>query len=576
MDISLAFIPRLLVLILSITKRIPGKKTKVWSILDESTLSFFRENKRSSCIGSIDLSDIQLVRIASNCQFEIKTENNSQVYTAESNEKCSEWVQKLSEYSKCATSNSEPTKSTPRKNSIFSHREEIGEHTVEVNTAKTIFENKTNETQNRRVVSGVLSKPSQEPQKPTRKSDPTKLHPWSTITEAKTHLHHVSIERDTEKKTDSLPKKQENLKNSVEIKTKITTDSKPYESVHNSSGHNLTDTKFGSLEPEAKGTPSPKSVMDSVDGKIITDITEENNENIVEEKSTNEDSTSTVSKMPENASASDTPGVLKTENSENKRDSGYSTTIGEGDRNSHENKVDGTVSSEIKQETEQTKNSNSSVTVEETNSNQNDVNTSEKTKENQDGDEEPIQTRVVMRKSRSVVSVGHDDTISVIDIDDQEFISPGRRRTGKTTQKLNPSKNADMKYEPSIDIVENSKTNTNTNTLPIFHNKKEVSEINNASEDAVDGTIGGKVEPVPLRHEIVENYIDIDKIICQGNFPNIPVLSNNAPNRQDLVCFHELKDLLESHEESSDEHSDIDSITSAEDPIQRLIRMVEV
>ncbi|XP_052071322.1 uncharacterized protein LOC127709711 isoform X2 [Mytilus californianus] len=563
--------------ILEKPSRIPGKKTKVWSILDESTLSFFRENKRSSCIGSIDLSDIQLVRITSNCQFEIKTEKNSQVYTAESNEKCSEWVQKLSEYSKCTTTNSEPTKNTPRKNSIFSHREEIGEHTVVVNAAKNIFENNTNGTENRRVVSGVLSKPSQEPSKPTRKSDPTKLHPWSTITEAKTHLHHVSIELDTEKKTDSLSKKHENLKNSLEIKTKITTDSKPYESVQNSSGHNLTDTKFGSLEPEAKGTPSPKSLMDSVDGKITTDITEENNENILEEKSTNEDSTSTVSKMPEIASASDNPSVLKTENSENKRDSGYSTTVGEGDRNSHENKVDETVSSETKRETEQTKNGNSTVTVEETNNNQNDVNTSDKTKEHQDGDEEPIETRVIMRKSRSVVSVSHDDIISVVDIDNQECKSQGRGRTCKTTQEQNPSENIDMKYKPSIDTVENSKTNTNTNTLPNFQNKKEVSEMNSASEDAVDGAIGCTVEPVPLRHEIVENYIDIDKIICQGNFPNVPVLPNNAPNRHDLVSFHELKDLLESHDESSDEHSDIDdSITNAEDPIQRLLRMVEV
>ncbi|XP_076072959.1 uncharacterized protein LOC143044734 [Mytilus galloprovincialis] len=550
---------------------IPGKKTKVWSILDESTLSFFRENKRSSCIGSIDLSDIQIVRIASNCQFEIKTENNSQVYTADSNEKCDEWVQKLTEYSKCTTTYSEPIKSTPRKNSIFNTKEAPGEHTVEVRAAKNIFENIMNVPQNKRAVSSVMSKPSQEPLKPSRKSDPTKLHPWSTITEAKTHLNHVSIERDNEEKTESLSKTEATLKNSVDIKTKITTDSKPNESVQNNSGHSLTATEFGSLEPEANVTHLPNSLKDSVDDKITTNITDVNYENI-EEEGKNENSKSTVSTIPEIAAASNNPGVLKTENSEHKRDSGYSTTVGEGDRNSQENKVDKSVSSEFKQETEQTKNSNTSVT-EETNNNQNDVNTSEQTNDHQYVDEEPVQTRVVMRKSRSVVSVSHDDTISVIDIDDQEYRSTDRRRTGKTTQEQNPSENKDMKYEPSIDTVENSETNT----LPNLRNKKEVREINNTGGDAVDGgAIGEQVESVPLRHEIVENYIDIDKIICPGNFPNIPVLPNNAPNRHDLVSVQELKDLLESHDESSDEHSDIDSITSAEDPIQRLLRMIEV
>ncbi|CAG2244169.1 unnamed protein product [Mytilus edulis] len=461
--------------------------------------------------------------------------------------------------------------STPRKNSIFNTKEAPGEHTVEVRAAKNIFENIMNVPQNKRAVSSVMSKPSQEPLKPSRKSDPTKLHPWSTITEAKTHLNHVSIERDNEEKTESLSKTEATLKNSVDIKTKITTDSKPNESVQNNSGHSLTATEFGSLEPEANVTHSPNSLKDSVDDKITTNITDVNYENI-EEEGKNENSKSTVSTIPEIASASNNPGVLKTENSEHKRDSGYSTTVGEGDRNSQENKVDKSVSSEFKQETEQTKNSNTSVT-EETNNNQNDVNTSEQTNDHQYVDEEPVQTRVVMRKSRSVVSVSHDDTISVIDIDDQEYRSTDRRRTGKTTQEQNPSENKDMKYEPSIDTVENSETNT----LPNLRNKKEVREINNTGGDAVDGgAIGEQVESVPLRHEIVENYIDIDKIICPGNFPNIPVLPNNAPNRHDLVSVQELKDLLESHDESSDEHSDIDSITSAEDPIQRLLRMIEV
>ena len=129
----------------------------MWSVLDETTLSFFQENKRSSCIGSVELTDIQSVKIITEYQFELVTDINSQIYTVLSQEKCKEWVQKLSQYSKGQT---EVKHRIPKPIPIVDSRKQAGEHTVEVKSAKNIFEStsaKEFTTASSRPVSSVLS-----------------------------------------------------------------------------------------------------------------------------------------------------------------------------------------------------------------------------------------------------------------------------------------------------------------------------------------------------------------------------------------------------------------------------------
>lgn len=74
--------------------RIIGRTTEVWCVLDGQSLMFFKENKRSSCIGHIDISDIQTIRKVGtkDSQFEILTSEKPQIFTAESSDLCKEWI----------------------------------------------------------------------------------------------------------------------------------------------------------------------------------------------------------------------------------------------------------------------------------------------------------------------------------------------------------------------------------------------------------------------------------------------------------------------------------------------------
>ncbi|KAK3090808.1 hypothetical protein FSP39_014833 [Pinctada imbricata] len=77
-----------------------GRKTKVWCILDGKELVFYRENKRSSCIGSEDLTEIRSIQRVDGsdpCDFKIETETKSTVYSAENGTACEQWVLHIKE-----------------------------------------------------------------------------------------------------------------------------------------------------------------------------------------------------------------------------------------------------------------------------------------------------------------------------------------------------------------------------------------------------------------------------------------------------------------------------------------------
>ncbi|XP_062615274.1 uncharacterized protein LOC134277014 [Saccostrea cucullata] len=74
--------------------RIPGRKTKVWGVLDGKELFFYRENKRSSCIGSLDLSLVRKIEkvVPTGSEFLIDYDGRYALYTAENSVKCDEWI----------------------------------------------------------------------------------------------------------------------------------------------------------------------------------------------------------------------------------------------------------------------------------------------------------------------------------------------------------------------------------------------------------------------------------------------------------------------------------------------------
>lgn len=77
--------------------RIPGRKTKVWCVLSDQELLFYRENKRSSCIGSLELSLVRKVEkvVSNERDFRVDYKGKLTVYTAEDSAKRDEWIANL-------------------------------------------------------------------------------------------------------------------------------------------------------------------------------------------------------------------------------------------------------------------------------------------------------------------------------------------------------------------------------------------------------------------------------------------------------------------------------------------------
>lgn len=74
-------------------------KTKVWMVLNDLSLTYYKNNKRSSCIGSIDMVTVQTVTqkktMGGGKKFEIITATNTYHFEAESSELCEAWVKVL-------------------------------------------------------------------------------------------------------------------------------------------------------------------------------------------------------------------------------------------------------------------------------------------------------------------------------------------------------------------------------------------------------------------------------------------------------------------------------------------------
>lgn len=77
--------------------RIPGRKTKVWCVLSDQELLFYRENKRSSCVGSLELSLVRKVEkvVSNERDFRVDHKGKVVVYTAEDSAKRDEWITNL-------------------------------------------------------------------------------------------------------------------------------------------------------------------------------------------------------------------------------------------------------------------------------------------------------------------------------------------------------------------------------------------------------------------------------------------------------------------------------------------------
>lgn len=80
-----------------ISSGILKNKAKVWVILTKDALSLFRHEKRSSCIGSVELADIQAVHGSSSdpAKFEIIASIKSYKFVAESAEVANVWRSKI-------------------------------------------------------------------------------------------------------------------------------------------------------------------------------------------------------------------------------------------------------------------------------------------------------------------------------------------------------------------------------------------------------------------------------------------------------------------------------------------------
>lgn len=543
--------------ILEKPSRFAGKTTKVWSILDETTLSFFQENKRSSCIGSVALSDILSVNILQECQFEIVTDVNSQIYTAASQEQCKEWVEKLLTFTKSRT---EGSQSTTKTISVFLEKNGRidGEHTVPVKTAKNIFEANTSKI-------GALEKsPSDknykvhvEPIKVTRKSDPNKVQPWSTIEDARSHLNHIDRRNSCIKTDQGL--NMENLSSQLHMHENIEHPTKPDDSDFKTTINNNINNKIAHTQQQRANKELKRS--SNVDH---TGIHQNNSEFPIGEAEKQ-----LISKAPQNVEPS----------SETRPESGYRTRIGETSQNSHDNKIDDEVFqtsySDLEAELVVTKQHGSSKSSKDTNDFAEVVSEEvSQTPVNAGGNAQ--EHVVTMRKSRSRVSVSQDNVVTVIPDGDLAF--PNTRRSKKP---LSSFENDEKKELPRESSLENTNFNENKKKPSFFTENEEpvritaivtVDTVNekfcDISQDHLDGDLIS-VDPVA----IVENYLDIDKIMSNANFPNIPALPNSTPNRSDLVSFHELRNTL-NNANSSEEYSDVDEVPDY-DPIEQLSMLVD-
>lgn len=81
------------------TSGILKNKTKVWMVLHDLTLTYYKNSKRSSCIGSIDMVTVQSVvqkkTMGGGKKIEIITATNSYHFEAETSELCEAWVSVL-------------------------------------------------------------------------------------------------------------------------------------------------------------------------------------------------------------------------------------------------------------------------------------------------------------------------------------------------------------------------------------------------------------------------------------------------------------------------------------------------
>ncbi|XP_052818176.1 uncharacterized protein LOC128244196 [Mya arenaria] len=73
-------------------------KSRVWMVLESSTLSFFKDQKRDSCIGSVETSDIQEVtttRGDADEQFRVRTTTKTFIFVADASGAAEGWVKAI-------------------------------------------------------------------------------------------------------------------------------------------------------------------------------------------------------------------------------------------------------------------------------------------------------------------------------------------------------------------------------------------------------------------------------------------------------------------------------------------------
>ncbi|KAL5019373.1 hypothetical protein ScPMuIL_005095 [Solemya velum] len=74
------------------------RTTKVWTVLTDTSLMLFKENKRSSCIGSVELEEIRSIeRVSGRTEhmFDVTTVHKSMVFMACSESECQKWIDKI-------------------------------------------------------------------------------------------------------------------------------------------------------------------------------------------------------------------------------------------------------------------------------------------------------------------------------------------------------------------------------------------------------------------------------------------------------------------------------------------------
>lgn len=507
-------------------------------------------------------------------------------------------------------------------------KQECGDHTVEVRTARSIFEEKSR-IQNRTTY--FSPPPLKKSPSAFQKSDPNKA--FKTINDARSNLHHVNVKEKSENpKTSYLSRKQEtdsdserklspseSTKQLTKMNSEIIYDEKPKNSSkedgnkvssNNESnlcepefGNELTKTDIGNAKSQSSKSDVKKCVSTaeisnsrSVEGE--KDDTHQNSDlsgneyktsesSLISSKSdartnkcdtkqeglthdheeANNGSGNTNSTEVTNSDKNEVDQETIVDSSENRPDSGYSTAVGENGRNSQENKVD---LSEVNETAEKNKllRGMKAATVDRGEGISKSKNESSKSPEIEQ-EEDEVETRVVLRKCRSVVSVSNDDKISLVETPEPDCFPNARRSKrsaapGNFSQSNGGNSDFSIKNKNSVqDFVDSCKSKNNVTS----DYNLTISEVKD-QDDELDGKVNARPEK-----EIVENFIDIDDIVRKIDFPNIPSLPNDLPNEKDLKCLNDLKGVLDS--DSSDDMSDTGSL-SCDDLVQRLNSIVEM